>query len=143
GAAAVRRTPQDSRAGRAGATRKARKPHGARPRRPKRLHSGLPCQIMKGVVPAGGAFGPFVTLFRNGPLMTSWKTVLVAGVALVLASLFFRGTPPLDVRKVERFRQVDNVLRQVEAHFARQLTEEQKLRLVEDMINSGLKRLDP
>ena len=64
--------------------------------------------------------------------------VVVVGLALTYAA------PPRDKdRDYKLVRMVVDVLSEVDQHFVRELDDEGRRKLVEDMINGGLERLDP
>lgn len=69
-----------------------------------------------------------------------WLLVVPAIVGLGLAVSYSAPPPDKDYRLV---RQVVDVLAEVDANFYRELTDEEKQQLVEDMINGGLRKLDP
>ncbi len=70
----------------------------------------------------------------------AWMLIVPAFVALGLAISYSAPPPDKDYRLV---RQVVDVLAEVDAHFYRKLSDEEKQKLVEDMINGGLHKLDP
>lgn len=70
----------------------------------------------------------------------AWLLIVPAIVALGLAISYSAPAPDKDYQRV---RQVVDVLAEVDAHFYRPLAEEEKQQLVEDMINGGLRKLDP
>ena len=70
----------------------------------------------------------------------AWLVVVPALVALGLAVGYSAPPPDTDYRLV---RQIVDVLAEVDASFYRELTDEEKKQLVEDMINGGLRKLDP
>ncbi len=70
----------------------------------------------------------------------AWLLIVPAFVALGLAVSYSAPAPDKDYQRV---RQIVDVLAEVDTHFYRALTDEEKQQLVEDMINGGLRRLDP
>jgi carboxyl-terminal processing protease len=70
----------------------------------------------------------------------AWLLIVPALVALGLAVSYSAPAPDKDYQRV---RQLVDVLAEVDAHFYRPLSEEEKKKLVEDMINGGLHKLDP
>lgn len=70
----------------------------------------------------------------------AWLLIVPALVALGLAISYSAPAPDKDYQRVRRL--VD-VLAEVDAHFYRPLSDEEKEKLVEDMINGGLHKLDP
>jgi carboxyl-terminal processing protease len=69
-----------------------------------------------------------------------WLLVVPAIVAVGLAISYSAPAPDKDYRRV---RQVVDVMAEVDAHFYRKLTDEEWEQFTEDMINGGLRRLDP
>jgi carboxyl-terminal processing protease len=69
-----------------------------------------------------------------------WLLVVPAAVALGLAVT--ASAPPPD-RDYQLVRSIVDVLAEVDRHYVRDLSAEDRQRLVEDMINGGLRRLDP
>jgi carboxyl-terminal processing protease len=67
--------------------------------------------------------------------------LIVPGIVLLLAVVSAK-TPPPD-KDYKMVRQIVDVLAEVDRSYYRTLTDEQKKRLVEDMINGGLQKLDP
>ncbi len=63
--------------------------------------------------------------------------------ALVVAGLVVSATAPPPDKDYRLVRQVVDVLAEVDEHYVRELNDEQKQKLVEDMINGGLSHLDP
>src|SRR5262245_48975226 len=70
----------------------------------------------------------------------AWLLIVPALVALGLAVSYSAPRPDKDY---QRIRQIVDVMAEVDAHFYRPLSEEEKQQLVEDMINGGLHKLDP
>ncbi len=70
----------------------------------------------------------------------AWLLMVPAIVGLGLAVSFSAPPPEKDY---DRVRQIVNVLAEVDANFYRELSEDEKQQLVEDMINGGLRKLDP
>ena len=70
----------------------------------------------------------------------AWLLVVPALVLLGLAISFSAPAPDNDYKLV---RQVVDVLAEVDANYYRELSEEDRQKLVEDMINGGLHELDP
>lgn len=68
-----------------------------------------------------------------------WMVVVPAIVGLGLAISYSAPPPDKDYRLV---RQVVDVLAEVDANFYRELTDDERQQLVEDMINGGLQKLD-
>ena len=69
---------------------------------------------------------------------------LAAGRADVVASAWPSGTAPRRPDKDYKLvRQVVDVLAEVDANYVRELSDADRQKLVEDMINGGLQRLDP
>src|SRR6476659_9110492 len=69
-----------------------------------------------------------------------WLLVVPAVILLGLAVT--ASAPPPD-RDYQLVRTVVDVLAEVDKHYVRELSEEEKKKLVEDMINGGLQNLDP
>ena len=69
-----------------------------------------------------------------------WLLAVPAVVLVGLAISYSAPAPDKDYRLV---RQIVDVLAEVDAHYVRELTDEDKQKLVEDMINGGLRELDP
>src|SRR5262252_8438716 len=69
-----------------------------------------------------------------------WLLVVPGLVALGMAVGYSAPAPDKDYRLV---RQVVEVLAEVDANYVRELTDEERQRFVEDMINGGLRKLDP
>src|SRR5262245_41929945 len=69
-----------------------------------------------------------------------WLLVVPGLVALGLAIGYSAPAPDKDYQLV---RQVVEVLAEVDANYVRELTDDERQRLVEDMINGGLHKLDP
>jgi carboxyl-terminal processing protease len=71
----------------------------------------------------------------------------LAWLIVVPAAVLFTGvlsyTAPPPEQDYKRVRTVVDVLAEVDKNFYRQLSEEEKQKLVEDMINGGLRELDP
>jgi carboxyl-terminal processing protease len=70
----------------------------------------------------------------------AWLLIVPAIVAVGLAISYSAPAPDRDYQRV---RQLVDVMAEVDAHFYRALTDEEKQQLVENMINGGLHRLDP
>jgi carboxyl-terminal processing protease len=70
----------------------------------------------------------------------AWLLAVPAVVLVGLAISYSAPAPDKDYRLV---RQVVDVLAEVDGHYYRELTDEDKQQLVEDMINGGLRALDP
>lgn len=70
----------------------------------------------------------------------AWLVVVPAIVALGLAISYSAPPPDKDYKLV---RQVVDVIAEVDASFYRELNDEERQQLVEDMINGGLRKLDP
>jgi carboxyl-terminal processing protease len=70
----------------------------------------------------------------------AWLLIVPALVALGLAVSYSAPAPDKDYQRV---RQIVDVMAEVDAHFYRKLSDEEKQKLVEDMINGGLHKLDP
>ncbi|MBN9119534.1 MAG: S41 family peptidase [Planctomycetes bacterium] len=70
----------------------------------------------------------------------AWLLVVPAIVALGLAVSYSAPAPDKDYKRV---RQIVDVMAEVDAHFYRKLTDEEWERFTEDMINGGLRKLDP
>jgi carboxyl-terminal processing protease len=70
----------------------------------------------------------------------AWVLIVPALVALGLAVSYSAPRPDKDYQRV---RQIVDVMAEVDAHFYRPLSEAEKQQLVEDMINGGLRKLDP
>ncbi len=70
----------------------------------------------------------------------AWLLIVPAIVAVGLAVSYSAPAPDKDYQRV---RQVVDVMAEVDAHFYRKLTDEEWQQFVEDMINGGLRRLDP
>ena len=70
----------------------------------------------------------------------AWLLIVPALVLLGLAISFSAPAPDNDYKLV---RQVVDVLAEVDANYYRELSEEDRQKLVEDMINGGLHELDP
>src|SRR5262249_57297022 len=62
---------------------------------------------------------------------------------LAAVSLSFTAPTKQNDKEYKLVRTVVDVLAEVDQHFVRPLDDEQKQKLVEDMINGGLDRLDP
>ena len=69
-----------------------------------------------------------------------WLLAVPAVVLVGLAISYSAPAPDKDYRLV---RQIVDVLAEVDAHYVRELSDEDKQKLVEDMINGGLRELDP
>ena len=69
----------------------------------------------------------------------AWLLIVPALVALGLAVSYSAPAPDKDYQRV---RQIVDVMAEVDAHFYRKLSDEEKQQLVEDMINGGLQKLD-
>ncbi|MBY0458036.1 MAG: S41 family peptidase, partial [Gemmataceae bacterium] len=69
----------------------------------------------------------------------AWLLVVPGMIGLGLAISLSAPPPDHDYKRV---RQIVDVLAEVDANFYRELTEEEKQKLVEDMINGGLHELD-
>ncbi|HET6573013.1 MAG TPA: S41 family peptidase [Fimbriiglobus sp.] len=69
-----------------------------------------------------------------------WLLVVPAAVALGLAVT--ASAPPPD-KEYQLVRSIVDVLAEVDKNYVRELSEQEKKKLVEDMINGGLSRLDP
>lgn len=70
----------------------------------------------------------------------AWLLIVPAFVALGLAICYSAPPPDRDYKYV---RQIVDVLAEVDANFYRKLSDDQKQELIEDMINGGLRKLDP
>lgn len=70
----------------------------------------------------------------------AWLLIVPALVALGLAVSYSAPRPDKDYQRV---RQIVDVMAEVDAHFYRPLDDKEKQQLVEDMINGGLRKLDP
>ena len=70
----------------------------------------------------------------------AWLLIVPACVAVGLAISYSAPPPDKDYQLV---RQVVDVLAEVDTHFYRKLSDQEKQQLVEDMINGGLHKLDP
>ena len=70
----------------------------------------------------------------------AWLLIVPGIVGMGLAISASAPPPDKDYRLV---RQVVDVLAEVDANFYRELTDEERQKLVEDMINGGLRKLDP
>ena len=70
----------------------------------------------------------------------AWLLIVPAIVCLGLAISFSAPGPDKDYKLV---RQIVDVLAEVDANYVRELNDEDKQKLVEDMINGGLHELDP
>jgi carboxyl-terminal processing protease len=70
----------------------------------------------------------------------AWLVIVPLLVALGLAVSYSAPAPDKDY---DRVRQLVDVMAEVDTHFYRKLTDEEKQKLVEDMINGGLHELDP
>ncbi len=70
----------------------------------------------------------------------AWLLVVPAIVALGLAVSF--SAPPPD-KDYSRVRQIVDVMAEVDANFYRELSDDEKQQFIEDMINGGLRKLDP
>ena len=68
---------------------------------------------------------------------------LVAVPAAVAAGLAVAATAPAPDKDYRLVRQVVDVLAEVDAHYVRELSDADRQKLVEDMINGGLHQLDP
>jgi carboxyl-terminal processing protease len=68
---------------------------------------------------------------------------LIVVPSLVLFTAFMVAKTPPPEPQYKMVRTVVDVLGEVEQHFYRELTPKEKQKLVEDMINGGLQRLDP
>src|SRR5262245_16414894 len=69
-----------------------------------------------------------------------WLMIIPGLVGLGLAIGYSAPAPDKDYRLV---RQVVEVLAEVDTNYVRELTDEERQKFVEDMINGGLKKLDP
>ncbi len=69
-----------------------------------------------------------------------WLLVVPAAVVLGLAVMASAPPPDKDYRLV---RNIVDVLAEVDKNYVRELTDDEKKKLVEDMINGGLGKLDP
>jgi carboxyl-terminal processing protease len=70
----------------------------------------------------------------------AWLLIVPAIVALGLAVSYSAPAPDKDYQRV---RQLVDVMAEVDTHFYRELSEKEKQKLTEDMINGGLRELDP
>src|SRR4051794_19161012 len=70
----------------------------------------------------------------------AWLLIVPAFVALGLA---ISASSPAPDKDYQRVRQLVDVMAEVDTHFYRQLSDKEKQKLVEDMINGGLRELDP
>ncbi|OWK40602.1 S41 family peptidase [Fimbriiglobus ruber] len=70
----------------------------------------------------------------------AWLLAVPALVALGLAASFSAPPPDKDYQLV---RTIVDVLAEVDRNYVRELTDDEKKKLVEEMINGGLERLDP
>lgn len=70
----------------------------------------------------------------------AWLLVVPAIIALGLAVSYSAPAPDKDYQRV---RQVVDVMAEVDAHFYRKLTDKEWQEFVENMINGGLRKLDP
>lgn len=68
---------------------------------------------------------------------------LLAVPAVVLVGLAITYSAPAPDKEYKLVRQVVDVLAEVDANYVRELTDEDKQKLVEDMIDGGLRQLDP
>ncbi len=78
--------------------------------------------------------------------MSRWNLAWLLGinaVALLGIAICYSAPPQDDNKKYGRMRLLVDVLDEVEHHFVHQLSDEEMRKLVEDMINGGLARLDP
>ncbi len=69
-----------------------------------------------------------------------WLLIVPGLVALGLAIGYSAPAPDKDYQLV---RQIVEVLAEVDANYVRELTDDERQKLVEDMINGGLHQLDP
>ena len=69
-----------------------------------------------------------------------WLLIVPGLVALGLAIGYSAPAPDKDYQLV---RQIVDVLAEVDANYVRELTDDEREKLVEDMINGGLHKLDP
>lgn len=76
--------------------------------------------------------------------MSRWNLawLLIVPAMVVVGLTVTLSAPPPD-QDYQLVRTVVDVLAEVEQHYARELTPDEKKKLVEDMINGGLERLDP
>jgi carboxyl-terminal processing protease len=75
--------------------------------------------------------------------MSRWNLAWLLGVpAVVLLGLTLTHSAPRD-QDYDLVRTMVDVLAEVDEHYVRELTPEQRKHLVEDMINGGLEKLDP
>jgi carboxyl-terminal processing protease len=78
--------------------------------------------------------------------MSRWNLAWLLGinaVALLGLAISYSAPPPEDNNKYARMRLLVDVLDEVEHKFVRKLSDDELRKLVEDMINGGLTRLDP
>jgi carboxyl-terminal processing protease len=73
-------------------------------------------------------------------LNLAWVLLLPAAV---VTGLVVSATAPPPDKDYQLVRQVVDVLAEVDEHYVRELNDKDKQKLVEDMINGGLSRLDP
>ncbi|MGL6097960.1 MAG: S41 family peptidase [Fimbriiglobus sp.] len=76
--------------------------------------------------------------------MSRWNLAWLLGVpAVVLLGLAVSASAPPPSKDYQLVRTVVDVLSEVDRHYYRELTDAEKQKLVEDMVNGGLERLDP
>jgi carboxyl-terminal processing protease len=78
--------------------------------------------------------------------MSRWNLAWLLGttaLAIVGLSMSFSAPPQEDNAKYQRMRLLVDVLDEVDKNFVRKLSDKEMRKLVEDMINGGLGRLDP
>jgi carboxyl-terminal processing protease len=78
--------------------------------------------------------------------MSRWNLAWLLGinaVALLGLAISYSAPPPEENKKYSRMRLLVDVLDEVEHKFVHKLSDEEMRKLVEDMINGGLARLDP
>jgi carboxyl-terminal processing protease len=77
--------------------------------------------------------------------MSRWNIAWLLGItalAIIGLSMSYSAPPQEDNEKYSRMRLLVDVLEEVDKNFVRKLSEEEMRKLVEDMINGGLARID-
>lgn len=76
--------------------------------------------------------------------MSRWNLAWLLGVpAALMCGIVFASSARQPEKDYQRIRTIVDVLAEVEDKYVEELSEEKKQRLVEDMINGGLRQLDP